>query len=59
MMSSYWRTGILTSLGTWLAIASVSGSEPRPVDADLPAPFDNSLAEPLLEHSPFTRALNL
>ena len=34
-------------------------ADPTAPDPDIPAPFDPSLVSPLLEHPPFTRALNL
>jgi hypothetical protein len=46
-------------LGTWCLAISLSAAEPKVGDPDVPEPFDASLAGALLEHPPFTRALNL
>lgn len=43
-----------------LGVASLAiGDDPPTADPDIPEPFDSSLFAPLLEHPPFTRALNL
>jgi hypothetical protein len=40
-------------------MAVLHGAEPLTGDPDVPMPFDAALAGSLLEHPPFTRALNL
>lgn len=43
-----------------LAAAALPAADKRPgSDPDLPQPFDAGIAQPVLENSPFTRALNL
>lgn len=39
--------------------AFAADKKKSPVDTDLPQPFDSTVAQPLLDSSPFTRALNL
>jgi hypothetical protein len=43
----------------WCAGMFLHGAEPQVGDPDVREPFDVGFAGPLLEHSPFTRALNL
>lgn len=45
--------------GTFCVAALVHGAEPKAADPDVPQPFDASLATQLLDHPPFTRALDL
>jgi len=59
MKTANGRIWTLTCLGAWCAIISLSAVEPKMADPDVPEPFDASVAGALLEHSPFTRALNL
>src|SRR5207244_4223980 len=55
--SSLWPAASVASL---CLAALLQGMEPPPaVDPDVPAPFDAAVATSLLEHPPFTRALNL
>src|SRR5688500_5958360 len=51
-----WMVGCV---GVWCATALVHGVEPVGNDPDVPGPLDLSVANHLLEHPPFTRALNL
>jgi hypothetical protein len=40
-------------------VASLPAAEPAAEDADLPAPFEPTMAKELLEHPPFTRIVDL
>jgi hypothetical protein len=46
-------------VGLFMHAAEPDAGETEAADPDVPQPFDPTLVSPLLEHPPFTRALNL